>query len=113
MNVIALAHNITDEREDYLDEPIDTLRTYCKKHGYKIAKVYDEESTLVDDIKDNHIKTESIVFWGLHHDYPELKNFAQNEISNLLQYFQCWYNTFTTVKVNWEDEHGRINHITR
>ena len=26
MNVIALAHNITDEREDYLDEPIDTRK---------------------------------------------------------------------------------------
>jgi hypothetical protein len=25
MNVIVLAHNITDEREAYLDEPIDTV----------------------------------------------------------------------------------------
>ena len=31
MKVIALAHNITDEREDHLDkQPIDTVREYCK-----------------------------------------------------------------------------------
>lgn len=87
MNVIVLAHNITDEREAYLDEPIDTVRTYCKKHGYKIAKVYDEESTLVDDIKDNHIKTESIVFWGLHHDYPELKKLCSKRDIELITIF--------------------------
>ncbi|MFB2286136.1 recombinase family protein [Staphylococcus aureus] len=73
MNVVALAHNITDEREEYLDKPIEAVRAYCKKHGYKITKIYDEESNLVDDINDNLFKAESIVFWGVHHDYPKLK----------------------------------------
>ena len=28
---------------------------------------------------------------------------AQHEVSNSFQRFQYWYNTFTTIKVNWED----------
>ncbi|MBF2758297.1 hypothetical protein ISO29_11455 [Staphylococcus haemolyticus] len=73
MKVIALAHNITDEREDHLDkQPIDTVREYCKNNGLKITKIYNEESTLVDDINDNHIKPKRVVFWGTYEDYPKL-----------------------------------------
>ncbi|UXU52561.1 recombinase family protein [Staphylococcus arlettae] len=72
MNVIVLAHNITDEREAYLDEPIDTVRTYCKKHSYKITKDYNDDNQLINDIKLKHVKPKRIVFWGIYEDYPEL-----------------------------------------
>ena len=72
MNVIVLAHNITDEREAYLDEPIDTVRAYCKEHGYKITKAYDDDSQLINDIKLKHVKPKHIVFWGIYEDYPKL-----------------------------------------
>lgn len=87
MNVIALAHNITDEREDYLDKPIDDVRTYCKKYDYKITKIYEEEGTLVDDINDNLIKAESIVFWGVHHDYPKLKKLCSKQDIDFITIF--------------------------
>lgn len=72
MNVIVLAHNVTDEREAYLDEPIDTVRAYCKEHGYKITKDYNDDNQLINDIKLNHVKPKRIVFWGIYEDYPKL-----------------------------------------
>ena len=69
-------------KEKYLDKPIDTLRTYCK-HGYKIATT---RSYLVDDIKDNHIKTEAVYF-ALHHDYTELKKSSKTR-------YRTYYNIF-------------------
>ena len=72
MNVIVLAHDITDEREVYLDEPIDTVKAYCKEHGYKIKKDYDDDSQLINDIKLKNIKPKRIVFWGIYEDYPKL-----------------------------------------
>ncbi len=63
MNVIVLAHNITDEREDHLDkQPIDTVRAYCKEHGYKITKDYNDDNQLINDIKLKHFKPKRIVF---------------------------------------------------
>ena len=62
MNVVALAHNITDEREVYLDEPIDTVKAYCKEHGYKITKDYNADNQFINDIKLNHVKPKRIVF---------------------------------------------------
>ena len=74
MKVIALAHNITDEREDHLDkQPIDTVRAYCKEHGYKITKDYNDDNQLINDIKLKHVKPKRIVFWGTYEDYPELE----------------------------------------
>ena len=73
MNVVALAHNITDEREVYLDEPIDTVKAYCKEHGYKITKDYNYYIQLINDIKLKHVKPKRIVFWGIYEDYPELE----------------------------------------
>lgn len=72
MNVVALAHNITDEREDYLDKPIDAVRAYCKEHGYKITKNYNDDNQLINDIKLKHVKPKRIVFWGIYEDYPKL-----------------------------------------
>ena len=72
MNVIVLAHNITDEREAYLDEPIDTVKAYCKEHGYKITKDYNDDNQLINDIKLKHVKPKRIVFWGIYEDYPKL-----------------------------------------
>ncbi|WP_210123373.1 MULTISPECIES: hypothetical protein [unclassified Staphylococcus] len=72
MNVVALAHNITDEREDYLDKPIDAVRAYCKEHGYKITKDYNDDNQLINDIKLKHVKPKRIVFWGIYEDYPKL-----------------------------------------
>lgn len=73
MNIVALAHNITDEREVYLDEPIDTVKAYCKEHGYKITKDYNDDNQLINDIKLKHVKPKRIVFWGIYEDYPELE----------------------------------------
>ncbi|HBC4217056.1 TPA: hypothetical protein KEO10_000881 [Staphylococcus aureus] len=73
MNVIVLAHNITDEREDHLDkQPIDTVRAYCKEHGYKITKDYNDDNQLINDIKLKHFKPKRIVFWCIYEDYPKL-----------------------------------------
>ena len=113
MNVVALAHNITDEREAYLDEPIDTVRAYCKEHGYKITKDYNDDNQLINDIKLKHVKPKRIVFGAPMKIILSWSKSAQIEKLSSLQYFQSWYNTFTTIKVNWEEEYGRINHITR
>ncbi|UXV32214.1 MULTISPECIES: hypothetical protein [Staphylococcaceae] len=48
MNVIALTHNITDERSEFL------------------------ENTPIDDIKLKNIKPKRIVSWGTYEDYSEL-----------------------------------------
>ena len=73
MNVIALAHNITDERSEFLENtPIDDIKTFCKSNGYKITKAYDNDNQLINDIKLKNIKPKRIVFWGTYEDYPEL-----------------------------------------
>ena len=52
MNVIALTHNITDERSEFLENtPIDDIKTFCKSNGYKITKAYDNDNQLINDIK--------------------------------------------------------------
>lgn len=77
MNVITLAHNITDERAEFLESmPIDDIKTFCKSNGYKITKAYDDDSQLINDIKLKNIKPKRIVFWGIYEDYPELVRFC-------------------------------------
>ncbi|PKI12180.1 hypothetical protein CW743_09015 [Staphylococcus shinii] len=87
MNVIALAHNITDEREDYLDKPIDAVRAYCKEHGYKITKDYNDDNQLINDIKLKHVKPKRIVFWGIYEDYPKLVRLCSTQGIELITTF--------------------------
>ncbi len=73
MNVIVLAHNITDERSEVLESmPIDDVKSFCKSNGCKITKYYDDDSQLINDIKLKNIKPKRIVFWGIYEDYSEL-----------------------------------------
>lgn len=73
MNVVALTHNITDERSEFLEKmPIDDIKTFCKSNGCKITKAYDNDNQLINDIKLKNIKPKRIVFWGTYEDYPEL-----------------------------------------
>ncbi|MFT2204526.1 recombinase family protein [Staphylococcus chromogenes] len=72
MNVTVLAHNITDERQEFIDQPIETVVSYCKNKNYVITKIYDEDNRLINDIKYQKIKPECIVFWGICEDYPKL-----------------------------------------
>ncbi|AWI43322.1 hypothetical protein ACQ3HR_09820 [Staphylococcus cohnii] len=87
MNVIVLAHNITDEREAYLDEPIDTVRAYCKEHSYKITKDYNDDNQLINDIKLKHVKPKRIVFWGIYEDYPKLVKLCSTRGIELITIF--------------------------
>ena len=114
MNVIVLAHNITDERSEVLESmPIDDIKSFCKSNGCKITKYYDDDSQLINDIKLKTSNLNVLSFGAFMKIILNCIDSAQSEKLNSLQYFQCWYNTFTTIKVNWEEEYGRINHITR
>lgn len=88
MNTIALAHEITDERCEVLKSlPIDDVKSFCKEKGYKITKVYDDDSQLINDIKLKNIRPKRIVFWGTYEDYPELDRLCNKLGINLITIF--------------------------
>nr|AOQ25930.1 hypothetical protein [Mammaliicoccus sciuri] len=88
MNVIALVHEIKDERPDFLESmPIDDVKSFCKANGYKITKVYDDDGQLINDIKLKKIRPKRIVFWGTYEDYPELDRLCNKLGINLITIF--------------------------
>lgn len=88
MNVIVLAHDITDARYEALESlPIDEVTTFCKANSYKITKVYDDDSQLIADIKLKKIKPKRIVFWGIYDDYPELDRLCNKLGINFITIF--------------------------
>lgn len=88
MNTIAFAHEITDERYKVLESlPIDDVKSFCKEKDYKITKVYDDDSQLINDIKLKKIRPKRIVFWGTYEDYPELDRLCNKLGINLITIF--------------------------
>lgn len=88
MNTIALTHNITDERLEGLEVlPIDDVKSFCKANGYKITKVYYDDSQLINDIELKRIRPRRIVFWGTYEDYPELDRLCNKLGINLITIF--------------------------
>ncbi len=88
MNTIAFAHEITDERYEVLESlPIDDVKSFCKANGYKITKVYDDDSQLINDIELKRIRPKRIVFWGTYEDYPELDRLCNKLGINLITIF--------------------------
>ncbi|MBZ8162535.1 recombinase family protein [Mammaliicoccus sciuri] len=88
MNTIAFAHEITDERYEVLESlPIDDVKSFCKEKDYKITKVYDDDSQLINDIKLKKIRPKRIVFWGTYEDYPELDRLCNKLGINLITIF--------------------------
>lgn len=62
MNTIVLAHEIEDERFEYLEStPLDTVKECCKQEGHQITNTYSDERKLVNDILDNVITPTTIV----------------------------------------------------
>ena len=85
MKTIALAHEITDERVDYLDSlPIDTIEKFCDKNGYKI----DETTQLEDDIIHGSITPSCIIFHGLYEEHNRLESICMNKGIDLISVFE-------------------------
>lgn len=88
MNTIAFAHEITDERYEVLESlPLDDVKIFCKANGYKITKVYYDDSQLINDIELKRIRPRRIVFWGTYEDYPELDRLCNKLGINLITIF--------------------------
>lgn len=89
MKTIALAHEITDERVDYLDSlPIDTIEEFCDKNGYKIDETYYESTQLEDDIIHGSITPSCIIFHGLYEEYNRLESICMNKGIDLISVFE-------------------------
>lgn len=88
MNTIVLAHEIEDERFEYLEStPLDTVKECCKQEGHQITNTYSDERKLVNDILDNVITPTIIVAYGEYEDYIHLEKICSRKNIDFLTTF--------------------------